>query len=90
MTPRQIIKELTEAGISLEGLKIENRDEIEIYFVDQYGDTDTDKVDAKHTEIIISLPEFGGGFYTGYKSFIAQRGYVSLGDWNDKSSSSHY
>jgi hypothetical protein len=31
-----------------------------------------------------------GGYQTGYKSWVLCPGYVSSGDWNDKSSRCHY
>lgn len=96
MTPNQIKKALVKANINIEGLKFENRDEIEICLGYEenngFGSCDSELISAKHDEIMKVLPDFKGGFYTGYGALILQVGYVVAEDmdWNDIESTYHY
>jgi hypothetical protein len=93
MTANQITKKLVKGNVSLEGLKI-NLDEIEICLgyeeSNGFGSCDEELIDERRNEIFSILPEFNGGFYTGYGALILRVGYKSKGDWNDPSSEWHY
>ena len=48
-------------------------------------------VNKVRKQIQKSLPEFNGGFSTGYGAFILKIGYQAIkGDWSDVSSEHHY
>lgn len=95
MTPKQIKSVLVKANINIEGLVFENHDEIELSLgyeeSNGFGSCNSELIDAKHIEIMSVLPEFKGGFYTGYGALILQKGYtVSNDDYNDVCSADHY
>lgn len=70
-------------------VEINSGKEVEIYVTDVDGN-----VNEKRTETIMELfcSEVAnwGGYKTGYGAWVLQEGYVSKGDWNDKSSAHHY
>lgn len=55
---------------------------------------DGDDVDHDRTRVIKDLFRYEianwGGYKTGYGAWVLQEGYVSKGDFNDKSSAWHY
>jgi hypothetical protein len=88
-TAKQITKKLQKAGINLEGLKV-NTNEIEIclgYKEDNTsgrnrGTCNEKLVNKTRKQIQNSLPEFNGGFQTGYGAFILQIGFKSFNIYN--------
>ena len=84
MTTNQITAKLNKANISLEGLTI-NRNEIEICLGysetenngHKFGSCNSRKVNSVRSQIQKALPEFNGGYSTGYGAWILQIGYRS-------------
>lgn len=94
MTPRQIEKTLVKSGVSIDGLKF-NRNEIEIILGynerNGFGSCDDEAISKRHEEIAKAMPNYSGGYYTGYGSLILQENYTPMfGDWNETSSEHHY
>ena len=93
-TSKQITKKLIKANISLVGLEISNKEiEISLGYKEEngFGTCNTKQVNKMKKKIKNILPEFNGGYYTGYGSFILQIDYQSIKcDWNDVNSQHHY
>lgn len=88
MTPKRIEKALAEAGISLDGLTI-NQNEVEIYVCNKRSGNFSREKTEKKTKAIAKLLGWGG-FSCASGAWVLQKGYRDMGDWNDRSSKWHY
>lgn len=91
MTARRITKALEKAGIPLTHLTI-SRGEIEVMVPekDNAGTADDKKTSALQRKVSKALPQFKGGYKTGYGAWCLQESPLKMGDYNDASSRWHY